>query len=544
MLDRYRLFSFAKQYAGSQRRPELSADEMPILALAWSIIAQVSPQFLPKSIIFDNSNDFGTTAAKFARSLIPTEECDIRIEHIQSLILLSLFQFSRHSWRASWILITTAGRFGLDGTNPSHWWAGRHMSATQRRTFLACLTVESFISACLDVPSETSNLGMGTQSIGEGDPFWQLEEIGWEEWDSWSHQSSAESGCSEPSRAISAFNRLIRLSLLMRKRPSRARRDLSTSAERSSSYNSGMEELNRWRLETEREFPHLKLCESRTPSPHVLILHIAYWIQHSILDSIVAEEPGEILGTISSLFKIEALVERYKKYYSLESGSLIVYCSLLITHRHVDKSSDLGKSISRLLYDFQAHVSNPAMTEISPKANGMDGLTTTWGKEPLNKDPIRDLSLTGPRTNLASQPNIAPAILSQKTPDLSRTTESDRAQQSISQTQAPPTDRNPEIVSSSNAYDFDFLHMSYHSKVHGASNSENMISNNTRPRPRAILDRGLGPDDQDVASVTGQAISIGLDSDVTACQSDPNDLEQTQTLLPEHSLGYLDAADW
>lgn len=327
MVDRYRLSSFVKQYSGNQA-PPTAPHECSVLCLTWAIIAQVGYQSPQACHAAYNNGGIALTALQTARSLIPQEDApSLQVEYVQALILLSLTQFSRHAWRSSWILITLAGRSGLSSEQPSRWWHDRPMASTQLRTFLACITVESFLSLSLGFTPETGNFRPLHNITAASSSIVEVEEIGWEEWASYDDPSTIGSAKSEPWRAMSAFNRMANLIQIMTKWISINHAALS-SLERSRAYLCARQDLLDWRSRTDNNYPHLILDYSRTTQRHIILLELAYWIQHCILDLRFGGETVNRNAKSLQATKVEELVGMYRQQHGLKAGSVIIFSAL------------------------------------------------------------------------------------------------------------------------------------------------------------------------------------------------------------------------
>jgi hypothetical protein len=339
ILDRYRLLSFIKQKERAKALADLDAEERLLLALVWAVIAQASPQVSTLVV--------GRAASNIAQSLLPTDVGQVRPEHIQVLIVLSLFHFAAHEWRTSWILIATADRLGLDEAEPTSVPFAGPISSNHKRTLMACAVVEPLIATALDVPADMNVLRIGPEERPEQDTFWALEESGWEEWDTW----GGSADFSQPCRAISTFNRMTALYRL---------RKLARNAENRGDDFDRCQALLQWRHESEADLCHLARYEDEGSPRNFLLLYIVYWTEYALLclnDPVPEDIPG------ASGEKPASEIERLSRLYQTRHGPLpgppTVTSALLVASRIVDPGSSLGTSLRELLGSF----SNPQRTK-------------------------------------------------------------------------------------------------------------------------------------------------------------------------------------
>ena len=534
MVDRYRLSSFVKQYSGNQAPPIPSAHEWSVLCLTWAIIAQVEAQSLQVIGAEHNNAPFIPTALETARSLIPREDAPVlQVEYVQALILLSLTQFSRHAWKSSWILITLAGRSGLSSEQPSRWWHDRPLASTQLRTFLACTAVETFLSLCLGFTPETSNFHPYHSSGATGSSIVEVEEIGWEEWGSYDDSSSSGPATTEPWRAMSAFNRMANLTQMMSKWISINYRGLS-SLEKSRAYLSARQDLLDWRSKTDYNYPHLILDCSRITPRHVLLLELAYWAQHCILDVRFGGET--VNGNAKSLqaTKVEELAHVYRQQHGLATGSVVLF-SALATIQSLQTDDPNKRDAIQTLLNEVCHNGNRQRD--SAAAMNCLPVATDWGRAATfsSNETIRDQQA---ELLQSRGTDFMPGPLPEKQPTDARLTLTDleafrrntRTAQVISNKQSSYTGNHPVPRSS-------MASLASHEVL---DTGQPVFDPNTDFEPLSARSYITGNQETTSFHLSSASCETGLNLGESA----PENLGQNNLQLSEQDMASLDVVDW
>lgn len=146
-----------------------------------------------------------------ARSLIPMEDGDFEIGHVQALVVLSLLNLGLNKLEAAWLLVGQAVRVAAQlGLNRHKTIATQPLKSNitklETRVFLGCFVVDTMISARLN---RCPQLGVeDIDSIGE-----VVEENGLEEWDPWidclGKGKETNPTSIGPPLIFSTFNRLV-----------------------------------------------------------------------------------------------------------------------------------------------------------------------------------------------------------------------------------------------------------------------------------------------------------------------------------------------
>ena len=213
------------------------------------------------------------------RRLIPSEDADHEVGHVEALLLLTLVKIGQQKLRGAWVLIGYAIRIALAlGLDKS--WAANSEPTTQSKNsrgrsqhiFLGCYVLETLVAAkigCAPLLGKESALRVGP-----------LEEDGLEEWHPWEDKSGLLQ-VSEPRdffrqgplRAMSTFNRFVSLMSILNEFCRSALENsldlsmLETFEQQLSSWISYLPDSHRVVLQEN---------EPMTTAPHLLGLNLAY----------------------------------------------------------------------------------------------------------------------------------------------------------------------------------------------------------------------------------------------------------------------------
>lgn len=212
-----------------------------------------------------------------ARRLIPSENGNFELGHIQALLILSLVKIGHHEWAAASMLVGHAIRMsyaiGIDkrvSIKPEKSNAGNGRGR-QTHVFLGCFVLDTMIASQMkrlpELPKEQiTEIGF-------------LLEDGLEEWQPWEEPSGfrlstrvPSSSRPGPALALSTFNRLVSLSCFLN--------DILHWKHDQENASSQLQligrDMDRWLEELSRTC-QVNFQEAATPlPPHVLAVHIAY----------------------------------------------------------------------------------------------------------------------------------------------------------------------------------------------------------------------------------------------------------------------------
>jgi hypothetical protein len=147
-----------------------------------------------------------------AREMIPSENGPFEIEHVQSLLILSLIKIDQSAWSPAWLLIGEAVRIALDleitprssGGDQSFW--PRRTTVLEGRTSLGCFVLDTLIAFHLCRPPH-----LRAEDVN---PMTNADEDGLDEWDQWYDPLNTERPLQRPYFplfTISTFNRLVKI---------------------------------------------------------------------------------------------------------------------------------------------------------------------------------------------------------------------------------------------------------------------------------------------------------------------------------------------
>ena len=277
--------------------PPLQASSLGKRALLYALLALSSAQHEGVAAAkqqrakdgFLSSSASTSTALYMSAQQLLFASTEYDLEHVQTLLLLSLASIAQLQLSTAWLLVGLAGRIATDiGLNvPSG-------PPFARRTWMGYLALESLVA-----------LWTGRQPL-VADSDWDVAPVaedGWEEWDEWKGVPAVEAPPSqpfphdaapEPAHVASAFNQLVSLCRIVRRIASQQPSNSSSSS--SSRHPDDLElqrtvllqQLHAWARHLPHAFALTPLASPPPPSPppppshpapskpHTLNLHLLY----------------------------------------------------------------------------------------------------------------------------------------------------------------------------------------------------------------------------------------------------------------------------
>jgi len=299
-----------------------------------------------------------------ARSLVPSEEGEHEIGHVQALLILSLIKLGQQDWTAAWMLVGQAVRIAQYlGLNHKSNDAGR-----SNHVFMGCFVLETLVAAQMyQVPSlQKEDLSV----IGP------INEDGLEEWHPWEDQTglrpsrpSFDSFHRGPLHALSTFNRVVSLVSILN--------ELCCLRHRSTASASQLETVERqlqlWVSALPRAYRvDLQSNPTRSASPHVFGLEMMYEGVVTVLGLEIAsqESNGTMTETprkrraIESSKRLLLLLQTYMETYSLSATcpTFGMFLTLGIQRpdggRILSSSAELDFGLQNKLQSFSSHVAS------------------------------------------------------------------------------------------------------------------------------------------------------------------------------------------
>lgn len=180
-------------------------------AALWAVLAYADSQRSgavrsqnPNSPALQERTWTPTSLYKVARGLIPDEDGEFELGHVQALIVLSLLNMGQNRWKQAWLLIGQAVRIAIDLQLGDQTDDGK---SRERHVYFGCFVLDTFIAARMERLPHIRN----QEALQEG----LLQEEGLDEWSPWvdilnicTDSTKVPKG---PGKALSAFNRLVRL---------------------------------------------------------------------------------------------------------------------------------------------------------------------------------------------------------------------------------------------------------------------------------------------------------------------------------------------
>ena len=179
--------------------------EMADLAALWAILAYAARQSMlsgaEDGTAQDSSDETHTKMRAMARGLIPEENGEFEVGHVQALLLLALLDIGTGKWSSAAQMVGHATRIALE--------LGLGTKSTEKRgirVLYGCFILDTIISCHLLTPPHLRRQDL--EAIG------YLEEDGYEEWDPWT-SSKTISSYRDPAFMISCFNRLLDIFMIL-----------------------------------------------------------------------------------------------------------------------------------------------------------------------------------------------------------------------------------------------------------------------------------------------------------------------------------------
>ncbi|KAM0554885.1 hypothetical protein ACHAPJ_006620 [Fusarium lateritium] len=358
-VDKFKLTASARS---SSRLPqyasELTSSQSANLSLIWAIVAYASLRSTRPG-----SRISSAEAAKHSLALIPAFDPDMAHEHIQALVILSLYFFESGGHRTSWLLIGLAGRVVVDLSSVT---LGQHLSSISRRTSLACFVAEGVIAAGSGRKSQLPTLhaqDKGWTKALSAEKVYELEAEGWEEWSTWdmpgcnpSVVDSLTQSNQEPFRVLSTFNQtvaLVEILNTMPYSPNSSKRVESPSIQVDTPVD-GPPELSTWAYRVAESHPPLAPMNGEGALlPQTINLHAVYLLIRSMFHSenhVMKQDEKryqEISHSLASA--INTLAVKFQTAYPLSSLPLGLSASMTTAMRLLSVDSPLRHSLSKML---------------------------------------------------------------------------------------------------------------------------------------------------------------------------------------------------
>jgi len=211
IIEKHDLLKTSYQY--SQNRVESTSAGSGDNAVLWAAIAYAKFQHrainnIPRAL--GAVGEMVWTAERMyaqARSLIPNEEGNIELGHVQALLILTLANLGMGHFSRAWSLIGQAVRAAIDMQldRPSE--TDSRAKSRYKHVFLGCFALETLIAARLNRRPHLR--------AEDADLAGLLDEDGLEEWDPWTDcltvRKSSSGNSRMPASILSTFNRLIQV---------------------------------------------------------------------------------------------------------------------------------------------------------------------------------------------------------------------------------------------------------------------------------------------------------------------------------------------
>lgn len=192
-----------------------SGDHAALWAILSYTVSQSSADNQGTSELLANTRSYYS----IARSLIPPENAQYELGHVQAILLLALVDIGLEEWTAAWLMSGKAARMAISMDLGAVADSVRRSEDVRlaKAVFLGCFLVDSLLSfrlsrrPCMH-PRDLSSIGL-------------LEEDGLEEWNSWADVLPPVGGNSQakspprrgPIFSLSCFNRLVELASVLNK---------------------------------------------------------------------------------------------------------------------------------------------------------------------------------------------------------------------------------------------------------------------------------------------------------------------------------------
>ena len=232
-----------------------------------------------------------------ARSLIPSEDSDLHIGHVQALLVLSLVKLAMGQFRASWLLVGQAINIAIDiGINNTSSIGFSSSVGRSKNVFLGCFYLDTIIAAYLGrAPRLTREDALG---IGF------LDENGLEEWGHLELVDRKDGDRPGSSRILSIFNHLVQLVCVLN--------DLAHGQATENLQGKWLQDtptmLNNWKNSLP-DYCSLKIESGSVPqtvsiSPHQLNLNITFLICKVVYERRSNTNTGELTEEVDALHQL------------------------------------------------------------------------------------------------------------------------------------------------------------------------------------------------------------------------------------------------
>lgn len=327
IIEKHDLLRISYQYSENRNNLSPSGNGIGDHAVLWATIAYAKYQHRAINNIPHAQGpvaDMVWTAERMyaqARSLIPSEEGDFELGHVQALLILAVANLGiGHSSRA-WLLVGQAVRIAFDlGLNKStdDILAPLKTKSRNKHVFLGCFAIDTIIAARLERrphirAEDVDHIGL-------------IEEDGLEEWDPWMDCLSARRKNAANNRApaliLSTFNRLVKVLQILNEAicipDSPKKVQLSTAL---------LEKLHLWSLAQSSplyfDSTAMKSEQAISLLPHHYHLHLSYFntlLKVQLLAYNHGNESSNLEPSARSADHITLLLKQHLNYF----GPLIV----------------------------------------------------------------------------------------------------------------------------------------------------------------------------------------------------------------------------
>lgn len=256
-----------------------------------------------------------------ARSLIPSEEGEYELGHVQALLILALTNLGIGHSRRAWLLVGQAVRisFDLSLNKPTDdILAPLRTKSRTKHVFLGCFVIDTIIAARLNYRPHLRSEDVNQIGL--------IEEDGLDEWDPWndclSVQRSRPANTRAPASILSTFNRLIQILQILNEAIC-----VSATPQKAQLRTALLEKLHAWRLAQSVPLyldPAAMKGEQAMPLlPHHYHLHLSYFntlMMSQLLSFNHNKDIANLEASISSARQIIELLKQHLYHF----GPLIV----------------------------------------------------------------------------------------------------------------------------------------------------------------------------------------------------------------------------
>jgi hypothetical protein len=206
------LYHHSQQNSEGSSSPHGSGEQ----AALWAIIAYTSAQRVGMQLPSGDSMAPNANTERLydhARNLIPSEDEEFELGHVQALLVLVLYNIGHGKWRPAWLLVGLAVRIAIDLDLPgkSHKLLKEprpdNFKERRKHVFLGCFVLDTLIAARLDRCPHLRR--------DDVERCGYVNEDGLEELDPWVDYLGVQKGrfanSHGPSLTLSTFNRLIQI---------------------------------------------------------------------------------------------------------------------------------------------------------------------------------------------------------------------------------------------------------------------------------------------------------------------------------------------